>query len=368
MKIRTITCHDVYNLGASLQAYALQTYLESIGNEVQIIDYKPFYLSGHYQLWGNINPIFDKPLLKQLYLIAKLPERLLSLKRKTIFDDFTKNYLKLTRRYHNNDELKQDPPQADIYIAGSDQIWNTLYPNGKDPAFYLDFAPKGKRRISYAASFATKEIQKDCHDFISQMLQGLDAISVRERTSLSLLERLGIKDGVAVCDPVFLLTKEQWEKSIPATNNKDKYLVVYDFEHSPEIRDIATTLALRNKWKIYNIGPFKESYAHKNLVNIGPLEFVSFIAHSHFVITNSFHATAFSLIFNREMCVVNRKEGINERMASLLNDFRLKERLVADFTDTLMQPIDWAPVNQQIKVLAKASIDFLCKQMEKCEA
>ena len=68
------------------------------------------------------------------------------------------------------------------------------------------------------------------------------------------------------------------------------------------------------------------------------------------------------------MCVVNRKEGINERMASLLNDFRLKERLVADFTDTLMQPIDWAPVNQQIKILAKASKDFLCKQMEKCEA
>ena len=94
MKIRTITCHDVYNLGASLQAYALQTYLESIGNEVQIIDYKPAYLSGHYQLWGNINPIFDKPLLKQLYLIAKLPERLLSLKRKTIFDDFTKKLSK----------------------------------------------------------------------------------------------------------------------------------------------------------------------------------------------------------------------------------------------------------------------------------
>ena len=98
MQIKTITCHDVYNHGASLQAYALQTYLESMGHSVEIIDYKPDYLSGHYRLWTVDNPIFDKPFIKQLYLLAKLPERLISLKRKSLFDEFTTKYLKLSNQ------------------------------------------------------------------------------------------------------------------------------------------------------------------------------------------------------------------------------------------------------------------------------
>ena len=137
MIIKTITCHDVYNLGASLQAYALQTYLQKQGHEVEIIDYKPDYLSGHFKLWGVYNPVYDKPFIRLLYLLAKLPGRLMALRRKKAFDVFTKNYLHLTRRYHSNDELKKDPPIADAYIAGSDQIWNTVFKNGRDPAFYL---------------------------------------------------------------------------------------------------------------------------------------------------------------------------------------------------------------------------------------
>ena len=96
MQIRIITCHDVYNHGASLQAYALQTYLELMGHTVEIIDYKPDYLSRHYLLWSVDNPIFDKPFIKQLYLMAKLPGRLVALKRKKVFDAFTKLYLKRT--------------------------------------------------------------------------------------------------------------------------------------------------------------------------------------------------------------------------------------------------------------------------------
>ena len=96
MKIATITCHDVYNYGASLQAYALQHYLESIGHNCQIIDYKPDYLSNHYNLRSVANPRFDKPMLRQLYLMAKLPGRIGSLSRKRRFDRFTSDYLHLT--------------------------------------------------------------------------------------------------------------------------------------------------------------------------------------------------------------------------------------------------------------------------------
>ena len=119
MKIRTITCHDVYNLGASLQAYALLQYLEGKGHDVQIIDYKPDYLSRHYKLWVVANPIFDKPLIKQLYLLAKLPARLWALRRKKVFDTFTTKYLKLTKRYNSYEELKTDALHALIDSIGS---------------------------------------------------------------------------------------------------------------------------------------------------------------------------------------------------------------------------------------------------------
>ena len=138
MQIKIITCHDVYNHGASLQAYALQTYIGLLGHSVEIIDYKPDYLCGDYQLWSVNNPAFDKLLFKPFYLLAKLPQRLYSLKRKWAFDHYTKQYLKLTAQcFHSNEELKLNPPLADIYIAGSDQIWNTLFQNGRDAAFYL---------------------------------------------------------------------------------------------------------------------------------------------------------------------------------------------------------------------------------------
>ena len=132
MKIKTITCHDVYNVGASLQAYALVTYLRKLGHDAQIIDYKPDYLSNHYPLWGLGNPAYDKPVIRELYNLAKLPGRLKARNGKAEYDRFTAEFLPLTpRRYTSNDDLKQNPPEADVYFAGSDQIWNCFFPTEK---------------------------------------------------------------------------------------------------------------------------------------------------------------------------------------------------------------------------------------------
>lgn len=142
-----------------MQAYALQTYLKSLGHDVKIIDYKPDYLSQHYRLDVVANPKYDKPLLKQAYLLAKLPGRLRMLPRKEAFDRFTAAHLDLTARYASNEELKANPPEADVFFAGSDQIWNPLFPNGKDPAFYLDFVQRGTR-AAYAASFSVDDFRR----------------------------------------------------------------------------------------------------------------------------------------------------------------------------------------------------------------
>lgn len=360
MQIKIITCHDVYNHGASLQAYALQTYIESVGHTVEIIDYKPDYLSRHYLLLSVDNPIYDKPIVKQLYLLAKLPGRLISLKRKHLFNEFTRKYLKLTSiRYYSNEGLKEDSPIADVYIAGSDQIWNTLFQNGRDAAFYLDFAPPSAKRISYAASFATEDVADEYKPFVCRMLQNFDAVSIREQCSLSLLASLGRTDGVAVCDPVFLLTKEQWENVLPQYLSREKYLLVYDTEFSPKVKEIAKRIAKEKNLKIYNVSAFRIGYADKDLWASSPIDFVQLIRDANYVVSNSFHATAFSLIFECDFCVVNRSEGINERMKSLLSNYKLEERLVIGYSEKLLNPIDYQQVRPQVQKDIEYSKDFL---------
>ena len=356
MRIKTITCHDCYNLGASLQAYALQHYLESQGHDVQIINYKPYYLSGHFKFGSVNNPVFDRPIVKQLYLLAKLPGRLLALSRKKAFDRFTAKYLRLTRRYNSYEELKADAPDADAYIAGSDQIWNTLFPNGRDAAFYLDFGKPNVRRISYAASFATEDVVHEYREFVSQELKNLDFVSIREKISLPLLNSLGRKDGVSVCDPVFLLSKDEWEKLTDSCKPylNDKYLLVYLTDKSDEIKQIALEIHKATGWKIYGVGPFREKWLHNCYVNVGPLDFVKLINDAQYVISNSFHATAFSLILEKNFCVVNRKDGINERMKSILEDVGLSHRLLDSFTHNQLAQIDYADVHHKISTV----IDF----------
>ena len=158
MKIRTITCHDVANYGAALQALALQTYLKKEGHDVRIIDYVPEYIKP-YDIW-KVNPASHlyKPskyffAFKLFWALRKYVHIRPTMKRLEAFKEFNGKYLELTRRYSSYEELANDPPIADVYIAGSDQIWRTNLMNGKDPAFYLQFGNKTVRRMSYAASF-----------------------------------------------------------------------------------------------------------------------------------------------------------------------------------------------------------------------
>ena len=364
MQIKTITCHDVYNHGASLQAYALQTYLESLGHTVEIIDYKPDYLSGHYQLWSVDNPVYDKPIVKQLYNLAKLPGRLIALKRKKLFDEFTEKFIHRTEtRYHHNEDLKENPPYADVYVAGSDQIWNTLFQNGRDAAFYLDFAPKTSRRVSYAASFATENVVEEYKPFVCKMLQNFDAVSIREKCSLPLLTSLGRADGVAVCDPVFLMSKTQWESLLPKQYEQERYILVYDSENSIAIKNITRRIAKERNLKIFNISASRIGYADKDFWASSPLDFVRLIHDAQYVVSNSFHATAFSLIFQRDFCVVNRSEAINERMKSLLESYHISERLITQYVDDLLEPIDYREVNHLIQKDIEFSKDFLKAQI-----
>lgn len=370
MKIKTITCHDVYNVGASLQAYALLTYLKNLGHDVEIIDYKPDYLSNHYSLIGVNNSVYDRPVLREIYQILKFPGRLCARfsRRKKEFDCFKKKYLLVTgQRYVSNEELKKNMPEADVYFAGSDQIWNTMFQNGKDPAFYLEFAPKGSVKASYAASFATDSIADEWRLQIAKWLSELDFISVRESSGVRLAGELGNISAIQVLDPVFLLNAEQWMPLEKQINLKESYVLLYDFDKNPIIENFVKRLAKEKNVKIYSF--LSCSYADRCFDKSGPQEFLTLVHHAEYVVSNSFHATAFSILFKKQFAVFNRLESINARMQDLLEMLGLTERMVtgSDY-QSILTKIDYGQVYKKLENKidnSKMYIDEVLKKVQR---
>jgi len=346
MVIKTITCHEVYNYGASLQEYALLYYLNSIGHQAEAIHYKPPYLSKHFKLNAVSNPKYNKPFIKQLYLLAKLPVRLKGLKRKKAFDRFSIKYIPTAnKKYSSNEDLKNDVPNADAFICGSDQIWNSFFANGKDPAFYLDFVPDNKLKIAYAASFAIDQLDDKIKSFVKEKVSRLDAVGVRETSGLKILSDLDVNNAVQVMDPVFLLGKEHWMQFITPIN--EDFVFVYDFDSNPIVKEIALNLKKEKGWRIYAMNQ-NIKYADKNYWKEGPEKFLSLVAQSKLNLTNSFHSTAFSLVFEKQFVVVNRSEDINTRMRDLMNLFDLRN-LVCDFNESkIIKEIDYNEISVKV--------------------
>lgn len=366
-KVYTITCHDVYNHGAALQAFALQSFCESLGCEYKIIDYKPDYLSSHHNLWKIANPKYNKPFIKQIYLLAKLPSRLIQYKRKLSFDRFKSKYLKIThQRFNNLAKLKSNCPDGNLFIAGSDQIWNTIFDTGHDPAFYLDFVGENVRKISYAASFATDKIYKNASELIKAKLKNFDAVSVREQSALTILRDLNRNDGVLVTDPVFLIDTEIWEKLADKSSIRlnQNYILIYDCEKSQELTKIAKRLSSLTNLPIYSVSPIKSKFAAKDFSLAGPLDFLHLIKNASFVISNSFHATAYSVIYKRDFYTIIRSEKINIRMQDFLNYISLSDRLIDSEKEITLTSVDFTTAAEKINELAQFSKTFLKNQIK----
>lgn len=319
MKICTITCQNADNHGARLQCFALAYWLKKEGNEVEVIDYQPDYMRGP-KLW-----YVPRNIKEYVKFFVRIPERLCAVKRHKVFSEFSQKYIPLTKVYNNIDELRNDPPMADMYLAGSDQIWNPTFRNGTDPAYYLDFGPKNILRKSFAASFAVssiEDVQKRL--WIKDNLKRFDKITVREQSALKILKDLGY-DGVLQDDPVFLLNREEWNKVLDLEESwkelgikDEKYVLIYDFFLSNEIKSVALEYKKRNNCKIFSVCHKSLSYADKNFVYATPNDFVNLIKHACCVISNSFHGTCFAMIYNVPYVVVDRPDGLNARMRDLL--------------------------------------------------
>jgi len=319
MKIKTITCHDVYNYGASLQAYALETYLNSIGHEVEIIDYLPEYIAGRYKFF-NILPssrLYKYAMKNKLFYflccLYQVKRKYSTYGRKKVFDMFKKEHLRCTRLYKDYQDLKSNPPEADAYVVGSDQVWSCTSDIGKDSSFYLDFGNPSTKRYSYAASFGQSKLLPENIDFVTSNLNKFDAISVREKTGVEILHTLKL-EGINVVDPVLLLNQSDWCRLVTTERMiKEDYVLVYDLYHADtEMREAVCSISKKNNLKIVSINSRSRlGYADVNISNAGPIEFLNLMKYCTYCCSNSFHATAFSVIFCKPFYVFNRHDNVS---------------------------------------------------------
>lgn len=319
MKVGIITCHDVYNYGSSLQAYALSQHLQDLGAEVQVIDYKPEYIYRLINFMEVDSPKWQTALWRKwAYRMRLLPLRLARLPKYVRYKKFNRKYLNLTRkRFHAEQELCR-LSGFDAFICGSDQIWGSVENKcGEDGAFYLSFVKEGKR-IAYAASFGAPEISEKGEACVKTYLPSFHAISVRESSGVELLNRYGI-DATQVADPVFLLEKDLWERmSRKPKGLPERYVLVYGYDSCTNLEAVSSELT-----DLPVVSLKDQRYG-----GYGPEEFLYMIQNAELVVTSSFHAIAFSLIF--EVPFVSVRTGnapLFERLRSVLELTGLEDRI-----------------------------------------
>ena len=358
MKAAVITRHAVSNYGSLLQALATQKAIEKLGVECEIIDYvrtDESYRNVEKTLVKNKPKWNNNALKKAVYLSLRQPESVIVGKR---FQKMRGSVRNLCRRYSSNEELRNAPPKADFYIAGSDQVWGPVSDGSLDLSYLLNFA-KGKK-LSYASSIGKGQIDESCKAALQRELKGFKRVTVREDSAVKILGKMGI-NAEKVLDPVFLLDREEWSDYIEETP-KQKYVLVYQIHNDTRLNDYAAKLAQKKGLKLIRVSPY---YHQKNRAgslkhpNIG--EFLSYIKNAELLVTDSFHGTAFAIIFNTVFVEVLPNNKTQERNRSVLSMTGLSDRILRDNNDLALadRRIDFAYANEIIKTEREKSLKLL---------
>ena len=360
MKLGTITVHNGYNYGASLQAYALVQALKELGYDASLVDYR----TGNIEKKVNIN--HSRGLKKAVGYIL-LNGRGYEYRRKR-FEDFNQMIIS-GKTYYQNEELKILNDIYDGFVCGSDQIWNMQITN-YDPAFFLSFANKDKLTMSYAASLGEERVSDEkTKKFFVENLKNLDFISVREEDGKQIVSKLTDKPCSCVLDPVFLLNKKQWlgiaQKSVRCVP-RYKYGFYYQLFNDEEMYLFAKMKAREKGVKLLRADILPVKAALNGCVSvsgkgIGPAEFVNLISNAEFVVTNSFHGTAFSVMFEKEFYVKTIKGalcGRNNRMINLLTMLGLETHFI-DNGQCKYDVVDYKKVKAIIDGKRKKSEEYI---------
>lgn len=363
--ILTLYYHN-YNYGGLLQAYALQKAITKLGYQAEQISY---ILESGYDGWNPIKASIKKPVA-YLYHRAKYGKW---------FDQYTERQKKFEvfaetiphTEVVTAQNISKLSNQFDYFVCGSDQIWN---PIGWQPTLLLDFLPNDKKRISYAASIARDSLTEEEYAFMWPHLEKFNTISVREKASADMLNRKFLKLNVqAVPDPVFLLSEEEWRMLIPKVKEKTtSYIFAYFLGEKEENREKAIQYAKDKKLKIrfasymdYVQSGWDKKHPELLVPPMGVEEFLQNIVNAELVLTDSFHAAAFSSILQTPFYALSRfkaqdRNSMNSRILNLVQELEIPER----YTETLPVDYQWQEdeqkhINENLNRMQKNGIQFL---------
>lgn len=353
MKIGIMTFHWATNYGAILQAYALQTYLTQNGHDTKIINYRPY--------------TYEKKLIRCFNIKRpwRIPQNVFEYRKEQRLNEFRTKHLNLSKRYQSTEDLKNDPPAYDVYICGSDQIWNQSFTSSGEGKvtlnYFLDFGPDNVKRIAYAASFGCIEYPEELVKFITPILSKFDAVSVREISGRQMVHEMGIDDVWLLPDPTLLLQAKDYEILLPSQQMaKSNYSFFYALQAKQKtIKDIKNYFSRRLRHCIVDAGSQNMSIEH----------WLACIKSSDFVVTNSFHGVVFAIIFRKPFIVVPIEgflSGMNDRIVTLLGNLGLQNRILEiqderKINEIMIQNIEWTAVEQRIYLLRKDTRRFFEK-------
>jgi len=319
-KVHIVTFHWVHNHGAVMQCYALCEAVKEMGHEVELLDYRPYRI-----------------YFRQ-FLSCLLRHRIRRLSVVIPFRNFLKKYLPLSKKIFwkkikVSDTLAPDAREnMDIYISGSDQLWNYKITGGLDFNFLLEFAPPGSKKISYASSMGGVEFPDDVREHVKKGLNDFSAIAAREEFTKNQVEELTGMDVALTLDPVFLRDSYSEiisKKKVPS----EDYIVTYCLQDSERFRKVLKILKERHGMPVLNIGPVMPEEADRHIYSLSPGEWLGMIKNADYVVTNSFHGLAFSILFNRQFLCLGMTGGVSsrsDRLSNLCGLLHLEHRLLLD--------------------------------------
>lgn len=324
MKTGILTYHCAHNYGAVLQCYALQEYLKSLGHEVYVINYRPRYLKYGPFIWYNwfsLNPIkCSAKIVFQLHTLS------IQIKRFKAFKHFINKYLNISKL-----NLQKEQKEIKCFIFGSDQIWRKT--KGKFDSIYFGnfIAAKNCKLISYAASMGLNQLTEEDKKTISQWLNTFNTITVREISLKKILTPILNKNVEVTIDPTFLLNSNEWDKIANIPQHKKPYILIYQVIENKETYKIAQIVAEKLNAEIIEMASNikKTSTNYHMIYTASPEEFLGWIKNAKFVVTTSFHGTAFSIIYKKAFISIKQNKASDLRIDSLLSCYNLKQRFIS---------------------------------------
>lgn len=355
-KIGILTFHCAHNYGAVLQAYATQELLKGVGYDVEVIDYRPDYLVRPYKRF-DISRFRGKNLIHTIrHIVSEIllvPIRMLKYKR---FETFISTRLQLS------DGVL--PEKYDIIIIGSDQVWNKRQTGGEyDPMYFADFnfAKQHRRYIADAASMETGPLSVRDSRFLSEGLRNFNSISVREQDLVNILkERLNV-EAVQIQDPVVQVNPTIWNKLARPTDRKKPYVLVYKIRDDRTIDSFVARLAKERGLEVVEVSAFPDGKKlFKASQAVAVEDFLGLIAGASCVVTTSFHATVFSVIFRRPFYCFDFNLGVDSRQRSFLKSVGLEDRMLPLGCDVPAEvECDFSAATQLLDSERKKSSDFM---------